>query len=247
MSIKSVVLGLCVVFLGAWVPKKGMALPVASGKAFAVFVASYTAEGVAAVGGVAGTAFFVSPTKAITAYHVLQPKSFTPAPGFERVRVWLVHEGYPAIELRPEQISYKPNQDSTVIDLGGSDRVAASFIYGMDRITSLSSKVESEGFMANSTGPVLEKRGADMIIVAVPKLERLHLSGTILRHSEVNLRSSDLNLKSAPCMQLSYQPIRGFSGCSVVANGKVIGMNSFADPEGSSRTWALQVTSGLLN
>lgn len=232
--------------LGAWVPKKGLALPASQGKAFAVFVASYNTEGLAAVGGVAGTAFFVSPTKAITAYHVLQRKSFTPAPGFERVRIWLVHEGYPAIELKPELVSYNPTQDSTVIDLGSSAKVAAKFIFSMERLTTLSAKVESEGFMANSVGPVLERRGADMVITAVPKLERLHLNGTILRHSEVNLRSSDLNLQAAPCVQLSYQPIRGFSGGPVVANGKVIGMNSFADP-GNSHTWALQVSSVLFN
>ena len=251
MDIKRVLCNLFVVILGVSLPQKGTAaaLPLggAPGKAFAVFVASYNADGLSAVGGVAGTAFFISPTKAITAFHVLQDKSFRPAPGFQRVRVWLVHENYPAIELKPEQLSYKSEMDSSVINLDHRSAVPAKYIFAMNSVTAISNHVESEGFMANSTGPILEKRGADLVIVSVPKLERMKLNGTVLQHSQIDLRSSDLNLKGAPMVQLSYQPIKGFSGGPVTSQGKVIGMNSFADPNGNGRTWALQVTNSLLN
>lgn len=226
---------------------RGPASQALTGKSFAVFVASYNTTNDKAQGGVAGTAFFVSPHKAITAFHVLQDKSFKPAPGYERVKVWLVHENHIALEVTAKQVSYRPDQDTSIIDLGSRVKVAAQFIFATEKLTPVTAQVEAEGFMANSIGPVLERRGSDIAIVAVPKLERMRLSGTILKQSEINLRSQDLNLKSAACVQLSYQPIRGFSGGPVTANGKVIGMNSFADPEGSGRTWALQLTSTMLN
>src|SRR4051794_12886884 len=68
-------------------------------KSFAVFTTSYNTGNDLVRGGVNGTVFFISNTRAVTANHVVNQANFKPLPGFERVKVWLVHEGYEPIEL----------------------------------------------------------------------------------------------------------------------------------------------------
>lgn len=212
-------------------------------KAFAVFMASYNTHNDIVRGGVCGTVFFVSGTRAVTAFHVLKPASFTPLPGFERVRIWLVHEGYPAVEIRPQYLRSNPDKDVTLITLPKSLRVDRRFVFYTAKIGMIASRVETEGFMANTDGPILVRQGLDIGISSVPHLTRLHLSGKVVRLVQVNLKAADINLKSSPSVELSYQPIVGISGGPVTANGKVIAMNSFADPGTFKHTWALQLKS----
>ena len=207
-----------------------------SNKAYAVFVISYNDS--AAIGGVAGTAFFVSPTKALTAYHVLQAVSFHPLAGYTHSRVWLVHEGEPAIELHETDVTYDQNNDLTAVAIHQS--VKTDYIYSTAFETKLID-VETEGFRANSSGPRLERVGSEIEITAVPTLERIHLRGSIIQRTRVDLHAIDVTLNRTACVQVSYQPIRGMSGGPLIAGGKVIGVNSFADPGTKDRTWAIAV------
>ena len=212
---------------------------VSSDKAYAVFVISYNDS--AAIGGVAGTAFFVSPTRALTAYHVLQAVSFHPQAGYAHSRVWLVHEGEPAIELRETDVTYDQNNDLTGIAI--HQPIKTDYIYS----TAIENKlvdVETEGFRANSSGPRLERVGSEIEITAVPSLERIHLRGSIVQRTRVDLHAVDVTLNQTACVEVSYQPIRGMSGGPLIAGGKVIGVNSFADPETKDRTWAVAVDPG---
>ena len=210
-------------------------------KSFAVFAASYNTHNNEARGGVMGTAFFVAPDKAITAFHVLQPNAFKPADGFERVRIWLVHEDAPAIELQANEIEGRADQDMTLIKLANGKRVADQFVFRAGKNNAQGASVETEGFLANSTGPVLARSGQDLVVTSVPKLHRLKLQGQLMRAAKVDIRSADVNLKATPCLQLTYQPIRGMSGGPVTVDGRVVGMNSFGDPDGFTRTWAVQL------
>lgn len=210
-------------------------------KSFAVFTASYNTHNDVVRGGVNGTVFFVSPTHAITAHHVLRAENFRPLPGFERVRIWLVHENYKPIEIKSTWIASNPEKDVTLIQLPKNLQVERRFVYPIGRVTKDRQAVETDGFKANTDGPVLARDGEDITIVSVPKLHRLHLKGQVVRTAQVNLKASDIDLKQSPSVELSYQPIVGISGGPVTSAGKVIAMNSFADPQTFKRTWALQL------
>jgi hypothetical protein len=171
---------------------------------------------------------------------VLKTASFKPMPGFERVRVWLVHEGYRPIELKQEFVQSNANTDITLITLPAAQAVEARFVYATGA-ADLNAPVETDGFIANTAGPILERQGADIAVTHVEHLERLHLSGTLLRTAQVNLKASDIELKASPEMELSYKPVVGISGGPVTSHGKVIAMNSFADPATFKHTWALKL------
>ena len=116
-------------------------------------------------------------------------------------------------------------------------------------------KVETDGFAANSTGPILEfnktiknalvttnvQRPHFLTITSVPHLARLHSEGTILRSARLELTSQDVNLRNAPCTQVSYRPVVGLSGGPVLSGSRVIGINSFADPSARASTWAIDL------
>ena len=215
-------------------------------KSYAVFVAHYNSQTGQAQGGVAGTAFFVSGKKAITAYHVLQPSSFRPAPGFDRVKIWLVHEDERPLELKATQINTSADRDMTEITLSREQSAPAEMIYKTESPIAETKAVEvsTDGFYANSTGPKLrlnEKR--DLEITSVPTLKRLSSHGTILLRTPVEIHAVDVNLGGIPCLKLSYQPVVGLSGGPVISSltGNVIAMNSFADPTSRQQTWAVRL------
>src|SRR5262245_51088951 len=100
LALKSFILTLTV----AGGPTAGAPLPSPTPKSFAVFSVAYKARGGEVRGGVGGTAFFVSPTTVITAYHVLQPATFQAAAG-EKKRTWLVRENFRPVELKPQYLT----------------------------------------------------------------------------------------------------------------------------------------------
>jgi hypothetical protein len=215
-------------------------------KSYAVFVARYNINNTEVLGGVAGTAFFISPTKAITAFHVLQNKSFALSSISERVRVWLVHEGRSAIELNQENLQEHKDLDLTVINFNSIKMVGDRDIYPLAKAIPayapfmLTLEVESNGFIEGSTGPVLFRNGPDLFLMAVPNLQRIKTRGHLLRFATFYLTSADVTLKNALCLQVSYVPILGLSGGPVLINGQVVGMNLFSDVSKKS-SWALSL------
>lgn len=214
-------------------------------KAYAVFMASMDFKNQRFTGGVAGTAFFVSARKAITAFHVLKTQSFTPPSGFAKTQIWLVHENEPAIELRPSDLESRPDQDMTLIRLDESRRAPARLVFETAAIDTPRAEVEAEGFRANSTGPILQLDQGSLRVTQVPHLERLAVHGEIQRQVRVDLKANDVRLKEVPCLQLSYRPVVGLSGGPVVSRGRVVGMNSFADPGTRQSTWAVDLGPAL--
>jgi Trypsin-like peptidase domain len=212
------------------------ALPQSLPKAFAVFVLASNQKGEAR-GGVAGTAFFVSSRKAITAYHVLQKKSFELQPGFSRQRVWLVHEGEPAIELQETQVTFDSKNDLTFITLDHD--VSPNYVYPFGNEVRVGSQVTTEGFVAETAGPILVRLNGNIEISSVPKLVRRTLQGEVVTAARLQLKALDVQLESTPCFQTTYEPIRGISGGPMLVDGRVVGMNSFADPQLAHRTWAV--------
>ncbi len=238
---------LTLVILSFGVTESVTAAITSTAKSFAVFTTSYNTGNDLVRGGVNGTVFFISPTRAITANHVANQKSFKPLPGFERVRVYLVHEGYPPIEIKAANVRSDANRDVTVIDLPKAKRVPKQYVFPLGQVTVMGENVTSEGFVANTDGPILERKGQDVIVTSVPHLTRLSMQGQLIRQAQVNLKTLDIDLKSSPSVQLSYQPIVGISGGPVMVRGRVIAMNSFADPGTFKQTWALQLRPGIQN
>jgi hypothetical protein len=226
-------------------PQSILKADISQPKSFAVFVVSYGPGARQAVGGVAGTAFFVNPDRAITAYHVLQPKSFQPQEGFTKAKVWLVHENHEPIEIDAHELQYQPERDLSVIRLKGAKRVGREFVFPTlgpsEASLAMASSLETEGFVAGTAGPVLERRGDELGISHVPALSRVRLTGQVLQQAKVSLKSADVNLNEAPCLRVSYRPVVGTSGGPVTANGRVVGMNSFADPGTREHTWILDL------
>lgn len=240
-----------------------LSAPSQAPKTYAVFLATYNPATGETVGGVAGSAFFITPKKAITAFHVLQAKSFDNP----NTQIWLVHENEPAIELAKENLISDSKLDRTTINLIG-ESAPQRFIFSSPGSApaqlSPGTRVETDGFLANSTGPILEFNGAPNVnvptptsssnviaivkrspalrISSVPHLARLHSEGSILRQARIELASNDVNLKNAPCVQVSYKPVVGLSGGPVFSGDRLIGMNSFADPEARSSTWAIALS-----
>ncbi len=212
-------------------------------RSFALFMVSYNAQGAEAEGGVAGTVFFISPNQAVTAYHVINEKSFAPNQGFQKKRLWLVHEGHAPIEVKPEFLKTDRLRDLTLIRIPKA--VAKRYVFDTQAAAAPNMAVESEGFVASSAGPVLERRGADLAIVAVPRLHRVFAKGLVIRKAPVDLKAQDVELSNSPSLELTYEPIKGMSGGPVVSGGKVVAMNSFADPQTFKRTWALELQPGI--
>jgi hypothetical protein len=212
-----------------------------SAKAFAVFGISYNEDNNMALGGVMGTAFFVSPTKAVTAFHVLQLNSFQPNPGFKHKKVYLIHENEPPIEIKRDQATFLASRDQTIIQIKEKERVPNRFIYEIATSVLPNTNVVTEGFEANSAGPVIVRDGRHLRIEKVPTLKRRELRGLVLSQANIQLKAADVHLNGVNCVQLSYAPVVGFSGGPVIAQGRVLAMNSFAEPATRARTWAVNM------
>ncbi len=215
----------------------------ASNKAFAVFAYSYNEKNDLIVGGVSGTAFFVSETIGVTAFHVLQPKTFKPNPGFQHRKVFLIFENSEPIEIFPDEVTHFPSRDQSIIRLRAGRKVPRRHVFQLETSVKPEARVESEGFVANTSGPVLVRKGKHVKIAKVPSLERRRLRGMVLRQAPVEMRADDVHMKGVNCVQLSYTPIVGFSGGPVISvRGRVIAMNSFAEPATRAQTWAVSLT-----
>lgn len=211
-------------------------------KAYAVFLISYNRHTDQVIGGVAGTAFFVSDRKAITAFHVLRPESFTPEAGYEFRRVYLLHEGAPPIALNATEVTFQPDRDQSEIELPTTKRADPRYIFTKADRSLASGPVLTEGFLANTAGPELARVDGHITVTRVRKLARARLTGDLVRRATVTLAASDVSLRDVPCLQLSYRPIVGFSGGPVMdLDGRVLGMNSFAEPSTQARTWAVSL------
>lgn len=219
-------------------------------KSFAVFVARYDLNRKAVIGGVAGTAFFISPSKAITAFHVLNKGSFATSSPLERTNVWLVREGREAIQLKPAMLREQKQFDLTSIDFNSQALAHRDEIYQLEspqivNFQAATDVLETDGFEANSPGPELAFVGDDLVVTRVLQLRRIHAFGSLMRSARIDLASNDVNLVGAVCLQLSYKPILGLSGGPITRHGKVVAMNSFADPSRRT-TWAIRLARGYL-
>lgn len=257
LTLKTILSVLSVIFLTGVNPfSKAYALPspiqkkiiskAYKGSAYAVFKVSYSPQNpeLGVQGGVAGTAFFVTSKIAFTAYHVINAQLFNPAPGFKKARIWLVHENQPAIEIFRTQIQENPDSDFSKITFQKEVTIPVQHIFETENpkkeIENFNKNlVISEGYKANSAGPVLAWINGDLEIQAVHKLEKIIQSGLVLQNTRVSLASADVNLKNQKTVQLTTKPIVGTSGGPVIINGRVKAFNSFANPNDRLSTWAI--------
>jgi hypothetical protein len=220
-------------------------------KSFAVFVAHFNPTTGEAKGGVAGSAFFVTPSKALTAFHVLNKKSFEKLSPTEIVKIWLVREHQHPIAIQaPTLIEHAP-KDITAIDFGALEMVKQSEVYEVSPENvhmgpPLATALESDGFVASTKGPTLNFDGIDLSISSVPYLSRLHKNGKLVRSAAITLHAADVKLTDVPCLQVTYEPVVGLSGGPITAQGKLVAINSFADPSKAS-TWGVQLTSSTID
>lgn len=235
---------LTAMLLAAWLPRIGTAAPAATDKpykSFAVFAAYWDPVTHKTTGGVAGTLFFISPTEAITAFHVLKKESFAKREGYSHLRIWAMHEKQGAIELKPEYLTTQKENDLTRVHLPANLAVPQEYVFATERVNPILQEVETEGFRANTAGPLFEFNGDQLVVKEVRNLQRLRSRGTLLRQARVAIKAKDIELNGSPSIKVSYEPIVGMSGGPVTASGAVIGMNSFAEPSTFKETWALEL------
>lgn len=214
---------------------------VARGSAWAVFKVSHSQDGSEVLGGVAGTAFFVSNGLGYSAYHVLNSKIFEPIKPGHLVKIWLVHEGEKAILVRPLDLQYHSHKDLTLIS-GLNSQIPKKHLFDFVPTSKISFgpllQLKSMGYRANSAGPKLEWKQGKLQIVDVPKLDRIDSAGGILAQTKVSIQANDVKLDSIPSFHIDYPAVQGMSGGPVLMGNQVIAFNSFADPT-SRKTWAV--------
>jgi hypothetical protein len=213
-------------------------------RSFAVFKASYSETGSAVSGGLAGTAFFISRQRALSAEHVLAPNLFRPNPGDKKVQVWLMNESGGVVEIFESQVRRYSGTDLAEIRFP-SNVVAKDFVFSMATSAPvLSQATSSEGYQAGTADARLQWVGDRLQIAQVLAQVQHRNGGQILRKAKVELNASDVKLVDADCFHVSAPSIVGMSGGPTLADGKVIGVNSFGYPVGAMKkdsTWVVSL------
>lgn len=221
------------------------ALPTTAGfRSFAVFKASYNETGGNVEGGLAGTAFFISTRKALSAEHVLTPGLFRPNPGFRHVQVWLMNETGGVFEVTESQVRRHSGKDLAEINFQ-QDVVADKYVFPLaKKAPALSQPTSSEGYQAGTADARLEWAGPRLRISQVLAQVQHTRQGQILQMAKVDLNATDVQLSQADCFHVSAPSMVGMSGGPTLADGQVIGVNSFGYPVDAMKkdsTWVISL------
>lgn len=216
-------------------------------RAFAVFKVSYLSHNPSsAMGGIAGTAFFTEKNRAFSAYHVMRPELFKPNTGYDRVRVWLVHQKHPPIEVVAQNMRYDSRKDLSAIQFADAV-VPESFVFesavGQPVARPGEAQLSSQGYVVGETAEVtLISTGTDLRIQKVGQLPAKLHQGVLRRRVKLSLKSLDMRLENIPGLELSYGMYVGMSGGPTLIDGRVVGVNSFgfpADQAYKTQAWAV--------
>ena len=215
---------------------------------FAILKLSYNEPGDSSlVGGICGTGFFVGPSTAITANHVLNDSTFTPNTGFRHCRVWLIMREGTIYSIDPHATKPFPMIDTTVIRLNG-DKEESFWSDRFDRSPVVrGAKVRGFGHIGSAMPKMDVKWDGDVLRITKVDLASAYSdrSGHVAKVLEFDVNANDVKLKNVRGFQVSFPSRVGMSGGPVVnaENGQVLGMLTFAlPPDADIRTQTFAVS-----
>jgi hypothetical protein len=204
-------------------------------KSFAVYKASYNERGNKSgksdvVGGICGTAFFISDHEALSAGHVINPGLFSPNSGYARAQVWLVSETGGVIEIHEEQVRSLPDVDAALIRFEKSV-VSQSYVFEIAADTPpVNTAASMVGYRLGSGQPALAWEGDRLRLSRVLNLEKEERSGDIEALVNLSISASDVKLNNIHTLKFSAGSRVGMSGGPTLVAGKVVGLNSLGFP-----------------
>lgn len=171
--------------------------------------------------GIMGTGFFVSPQKFVTAYHLLQNKSFVPNDNYNNNYIVLKNLLGNEIEVNLENnISYFPDKDLTIINFDQKyDFLELTIHYQNDE------DIRNLGFPSESINLLFDENS---------NLKQIfQQKGKILKTvNDFSSRTSDVNIKNKKVIVTDYSSMVGFSGGPLINDsGEVVGMMSMVMPD----------------
>ena len=216
---------------------------------FAILKLSFNTPGDSTLeGGVCGSGFFVDPTTAVTANHVLNDSTFLPNAGYKQCRVWLITREGVIYSINRQVIKPFPAIDTTVIQLNSYKKESIS----SDRFDRGSvprgAKVRGLGHVGNAMPKIDAKWEGDVLRIAKADLSSVYSdrSGHVERSLVLDVNANDVKMKTVRGFELSFSTCVGMSGGPVVnaENGQVLGMLTFglpADAEIKTQTFAVSI------
>jgi hypothetical protein len=206
--------------------------------AFAIFKLSYNEPGDSKLsGGICGTGFFVDPTTALTAHHVLNNDTFRPNPGFQHALLWIISRNGQIHCLERSYVELHPEIDTTVIRFEDPIRNVQIYDFATRGIV-VGMLVRGIGHGGNVMPAVdAQWRGRELRITSV-NLERtiLDTDGHVKRLLTLHVNANDVKLQGVSGFELSFASQVGMSGGPVVDRdtGEVLGLLSLGLPPDSN-------------
>ena len=196
-------------------------------ESWAIIKVSYNPHTNQAVGGICGTAFFVSKNTFISAHHCFSNITFIPNQGFSKVKVLLANESGRIIEnILIDKLV--PEFDLTVGRLNSQENID---ILPMESNFKIGDVVYNIGFPKDESLVKFNLRiSKGKLKVDMVRVKAFQQSGTIISTPIVTITANDINITGKQVIKLSYTSRRGFSGGPLIFGGKVIGMMSLVIP-----------------
>lgn len=201
---------------------------------FAILKLSYNQPGESPLtGGICGTGFFINDSMAITAYHVLNERTFKPNIGFRYCCFWILSRDGLIDRLDHHSVQGYPEIDTTVLrfdepQLGikvytSSNRKpkAGTQVYGIGHIGNTMPQIKAQW-----EGHSIVITGADLDSVVCDK------KGYIKRCANFDVNTQDVRLRNIAGFELSFGTKIGMSGGPLIdqQTGEVLGLLSFGLP-----------------
>jgi len=206
---------------------------------YAILKLSYNEIGdTSLVGGICGSAFFISKQIALTAHHLLNKLNYSPNFSYNRCQYWLLSKSNDVIPLKVEYLIDCPDIDTTIIRF--EDTLPISNILKLsDKPANVGEECFCEGYISEMMpvkNPIWSKDG---LIIGNVDLTELASDGKgiVKRILELYIQSHDVNLNGVKSIELSFGGIQGMSGSPLIrkTDGEVIGLMSAGLPVDSRK------------
>lgn len=216
--------------------------------AFAILKLSYNEPGDSSLtGGICGTGFFLDPSTAFTAHHVLNEETLAPNAGYRHVILWLILRSGPIYRIERSAVELHPEIDTTVIRF--KNPVLGALIYDVARTKADAGiSVRGMGYEGNVMPSIDAKWQALELVVQSANLADVVLDrdGYVKRLVTLDVTANDIKMVGVRGFELSFGSRVGMSGGPVVdlASGRVLGMLSIglpADHNVKTETFAVSI------
>jgi hypothetical protein len=191
-----------------------------------------------ATGGFLGSAFFVNDNVALSAYHVLNEKTFNPDLHHTDSQIWLVSKSGVSHEIELIMMEFHPKLDLTIVRFKTKQNNVQKLELNTD--FTLKTEIFNEGFpdfgppnvkfevaQIIGKGPGLRIISADLKSALFKKLDY------VKSISKETVNKNDIKLNNVEIIRTSYGGKKGMSGSPLIksSDGTVIGLMSHGYPQ----------------